>query len=94
MKHKYNELLRKVKAVVYVMADKFLDLVDMKELKEELKMTRQGRMMYEEGIVSGIVRTCKKFGALKDEAVKQIVEAFGKTEEEAEKQVEEYWDHV
>ena len=89
-----DELIRKVEAVVYVMADKFLDSVDMKELKEELKMTRQGRMMYEEGIVSGIVRTCKKFGALKDEAVKQIVEAFGKTEEEAEKQVEEYWDHV
>lgn len=90
-----DELIRKVEAVVYVMADKFLDSVDMKELKEELKMTRQGRMMYEEGRLDGmiaVIKICKKFGALKNEAVNQIVETFGKTEEEAEKQVEEYWD--
>lgn len=51
--------------------------------------------MYEEGRLDGmiaVIKICKKFGALKNEAVNQIMEAFGKTEEEAEKQVEEYWD--
>lgn len=94
-----EEFIRKVEAMVYVMADKFLDSMDMEALKEELKMTRQGRMMYEEGRMDGrlegiivVVRMCKKLGALQQEAVEQIMEGFGKTSEEAQKEVEKYWD--
>ncbi len=94
-----EKLQQKVEAMVYVMADKFLDSMDMEALKEELKMTRQGRMMYEEGRMDGrlegiivVVRMCKKLGALQQEAVEQIMEGFGKTSEEAQKEVEKYWD--
>lgn len=39
----------KVEAVVYIMADKFLDSKEMEQLKEEIKMTRLGRMLYDDG---------------------------------------------
>lgn len=99
------EMIKKVEAVVYIMADKFLDSKDMEELKEEIKMTRIGKMLYEdgrtegklegklEGMILGVVRTCKNFGALKGDAVKQIMEEFGKTHEEAQKEVEKYWEN-
>lgn len=95
------EMIKKVEAVVYIMADKFLDSKDMEELKEEIKMTRIGKMLYEdgkiegklEGMILGVVRTCKKFGTLKGDAVKQIMEEFGKTHEEAQKEVEKYWEN-
>lgn len=43
------EVIRKVEAVIYIMADKFLDSVEMEQLKEEIKMTRLGRMLYDDG---------------------------------------------
>lgn len=47
------EVIRKVEAVVYIMADKFLDSVEMEQLKEEIKMTRLGKMLYEDGKLEG-----------------------------------------
>ncbi len=43
------EVIRKVEAVIYIMADKFLDSVEMEQLKEEIKMTRLGKMLYDDG---------------------------------------------
>ena len=43
------EVIRKVEAVVYIMADKFLDSAEMEQLKEEIKMTRLGKMLYDDG---------------------------------------------
>ena len=43
------EIIRKVEAVIYIMADKFLDSEEMEQLKEEIKMTRLGRMLYDDG---------------------------------------------
>lgn len=48
--------LRKIEAMVYAMADKFLDSGDLEKLKEEIKMTRLGAMLYEDGIEVGIER--------------------------------------
>lgn len=39
--------------MVYVMADKFLDSVEMEQLKEEIKMTRLGKMLYDDGRQAG-----------------------------------------
>ena len=36
------------------MADKFLDSVEMEQLKEEIKMTRLGQMLYDDGRAIGI----------------------------------------
>lgn len=43
------EVIRKVEAMIYVMADKFLDSIEMEQLKEEIKMTRLGKMLYDDG---------------------------------------------
>ena len=43
------EIIRKVEAVIYIMADKFLDSKEMEQLKEEIKMTRLGKMLYDDG---------------------------------------------
>lgn len=50
------EIIRKVEAVIYIMADKFLDSAEMEQLKEEIKMTRLGKMLYDDGEKRG--QTC------------------------------------
>lgn len=43
------EDIRNVETMVYVMADKFLDQMEMEEIKEEISMTRLGQMLVEMG---------------------------------------------
>lgn len=40
--------MRKIEAMIYAMADKFLELEELTELKEEIRMTRLGQMLREE----------------------------------------------
>lgn len=51
-----SDIIRKVEAVLYIMADKFLDSVEMEQLKEEIKMTRLGQMLYSDGFTEGRVQ--------------------------------------
>lgn len=48
-----KEEIQKIEAVIYAMADKFLDGLDMEEFVEGMKMTRLGEMMVKEGEVKG-----------------------------------------
>ena len=48
-----KEDVRKIEAVLYTMADKFLESMDMKEIMEDVKMTRLGRMLVEDGKAEG-----------------------------------------
>ena len=43
----------KIEAMLYAMADKFLDAVDLEKLKEEIAMTRLGQMIWEDGREEG-----------------------------------------
>lgn len=45
---------RKIEAMVYTMADKFLNREDMEKIKEEIKMTKLGAMLYNDGVKDGI----------------------------------------
>ena len=47
------EVIRKVEALVYVMADKFLEKAEMEQLKKEIKMTALGKMLYDDGVKDG-----------------------------------------
>jgi len=47
------EVIRKVEAVIYIMADKFLESAEMEQLKKEIKMTRLGQMLYADGRADG-----------------------------------------
>lgn len=51
-----EEDIRKIEAMVYAMADKFLDSWDLEKIREEIKMTRLGAMLYRDGIEDGIER--------------------------------------
>lgn len=56
MKDHDPHIIKKIEAVVYAMADKFLDLMDMDEIREEIKMTRLGQMLVNDGIAQGITQ--------------------------------------
>ncbi len=43
-----------IEAVVYAMAEKFLDSITLEDLKETVGMTRLGQMMYNDGVEAGI----------------------------------------
>lgn len=45
----------KIEAMLYAMADKFLDIVDLEKLKEDMIVTRLGQMIWEDGIEEGRV---------------------------------------
>lgn len=48
-----NDDAQKIEAMIYAMADKFLDAVDLEKLKEEIAMTRLGQMIWEDGVKAG-----------------------------------------
>lgn len=50
------EDVKKIEAMIYAMADKFLDVMELEELKEEMKMTRLGQMLREDGIAEGLTQ--------------------------------------
>ena len=48
---------RKIEAMIYTMADKFLDPFSMEDLKAVVKMTRLGQMLVNDGIQQGAEKT-------------------------------------
>lgn len=46
----------RMEAILYAMADKFLEATELKMLKEEMAMTRLGQMIWEDGVAEGEVR--------------------------------------
>lgn len=48
--------VNKIEAVVYAMAEKFMDSVKIEQLKEAVSMTRLGQMMYNDGVEHGITQ--------------------------------------
>lgn len=49
-----SDEIHKMEAVIYAMAEKFLESVDLEKMKEEISMTRLGQMLMEEGFSRGI----------------------------------------
>ncbi len=45
--------IEKLEAVIYAMADKFLESMDMEEIKEDMRMTKLGQMLLNEGLATG-----------------------------------------
>ena len=52
-----SEDIRRIEAVIYAMADKFLESMDLDEIVEDISMTRLGRMLVDRGIHTGIEST-------------------------------------
>ena len=50
---------QKSMAILYTLADKFLDNCDLEEIKEVTAMTRLGQMLYDDGFRSGSEHACR-----------------------------------
>lgn len=55
-----GEEIRKIEAVIYAMADKFLESEEMEKLKEEISMTKLGQMLVDMGIEKGLAQGLEK----------------------------------
>lgn len=55
-----EEELRKIEAVLYAMAEKFLESMDLEEIMEGVRMTRLGKMLVEAGYKEGIEEGVEK----------------------------------
>ena len=66
--------------MLYAMADKFLDAMDLEKLKEEISMTRLGQMIWEDGKND----TLKKIIKIKLEKGKNIEEIAEDLEHDTE----------
>ena len=93
----------KTMAMLYTLADKFLEGKDLEAVKEAVAMTRIGQMIFDDGVVrgreegreegklEGTIKTCKKFKLGREETIKNIIEEFSLSDEEAEKYMKMYW---
>jgi len=82
------EIIRKVEAVIYIMVDKFLNSREMEQLKEEIKMTRLGKMLYEDGAQTKLKELVRK-KLDKGYSVAEIAEALEEKVKDIEKIVAE-----
>ena len=55
-KEERNDMADKVMAMLYTLADKFLDGIELDEIKEAMVMTRLGQMILDDGIRIGELR--------------------------------------
>lgn len=55
-KEEHNDMADKVMAMLYTLADKFLDGIELDEIKEAMVMTRLGQMILDDGIKIGELR--------------------------------------
>ena len=83
--------LEKMQAVLYTLADKFLNETELSRVKEMIAMTKLGEMLVEDGIEKGIVETCRELGVSFDETAKKIKQRFGISEKEAREIIRKYW---
>ena len=84
-----QEELRQIEAILYTMADKFLEKAELREIEEVIAMTELGKMLFEHGVERGLQRGLQKGGQQKMmELVKRKL-SKGQTEAEIAEALEE-----
>ena len=73
-----------INEVIYIMADKFLGSREMEQLEEEIKMTRLGKMLYEDGAQTKLKELVRR-KLDKGYSVAEIAEALEETVKDIEK---------
>ena len=63
------EIIRKVQAVIYAMADKFLESDDLSELRKVVSMTRLGRMIADDAAYENKLKNARSLLGLLDEQI-------------------------
>ena len=98
----HEEDLRRLQAILYILAQKFLKREEMDEVKESVNMTYLGQLIFDDGMKVGIekgieqgitvmVNLCKEFGVSRLSACDRIVREFSVEKEQAEKYLEQFW---
>lgn len=92
-----DEIL-KMQAVLYALANKFLDDEELDQVKEVLSMTRLGEMLVNDGMEKGMekgiqamITAFQELGISYDESVRKIKEKFALDPETALGYMEKYW---
>ena len=68
------EDVRRLEAVIYAMADKFLEKIDLDEVRSEMRMTELGKMLYEEAKQKVKLESARNLlGILSDEMIAEKI---------------------
>lgn len=93
-----KETIQMIETVVYTMADKFLNDEEMKMIKEDMKMTKLGRMLVEDGRSEGrnegikaAIEVCKNLNTTWEYVMEMLVKKFSLSKDVAENYMELYW---
>lgn len=96
-----KEEIEKIEAVIYTMAEKFLEEMDIKEVREMIKMTKLGQMLVNDGREEGRIEGEKsKLSNMiqkklaKGNSISEIADILEETEEVIESLIKEYNLHV
>ena len=69
-----EEDVRRLEAVIYTMADKFLEKIDLDEVRSEMRMTELGKMLYKEAEKKVKLESAKNLlGILNDELIAEKI---------------------
>ena len=94
-----EEEIKKMQAILYTFANKFLNDEELGKIKEEIGMTTLGRMLWEDGVADGIergiqafVNLCKKYKESQNDTIVKVGKEFKCSKEKAEGYVKKYWE--
>ncbi len=89
-----SDRLEKCQAILYTFASKFLDDKDLADIKEALRMTRLGALLFEDGRIEGeaigIIKFAKKMQYNDEQIVGYLQEMLEISEEEAKLHLENF----
>ena len=91
-----TEDVRKIEAVIYAMADKFLEEMDIEEIQEMMAMTKIGQVLVNrgkiEGKIEGMVSIYKESGLTLEDTITRIAEKIGGSKEGLRDKIVKYWE--
>lgn len=74
-REEHNDMADKVMAMLYTLADKFLDGIELDEIKEAMTMTRLGQMIYNDGEARGREKGIEETQRKMDSLIKKLLTA-------------------
>ena len=101
-----TEDIKKIEAVIYAMADKFLESMELEEIVEDISMTRLGQMLVDRGMRTGLekgreqglqqgvralIQTCRELCVSREDTEARILQNFEIDAEAAREYLEKYW---
>ena len=91
-----KEDVDRIETVIYAMADKFLEEMDIEEIQEMMAMTKIGQVLVNrgkiEGKIEGMVSIYKESGLTLEDTITRIAEKIGGSKEGLRDKIVKYWE--